>query len=161
MTFNPRELLTHEQQAVLEQVEGRRRDNPVTGTQIANTIGLRLRSNGKPGADLRAIVNAVRKKGFPICSSGEGYYWPASRDELTEYIDSFKRRVADQQKAIDGLEHGYDKITFSVKAKIEADSRAGVYVIRRKYPEEDSYVQVSAENVDAFLAANPTAVKYP
>lgn len=170
-----REELTELQSKALGVVRSRRAGAPVTGTEIANAIGLAPRANGKAGADMRAVINALRVKGWPICASGEGYWWPANSAELAAYIASFEGRIRDQQRALDGLRDGFDKIDDTVEpdpspyavppptapVKTPADpSLAGAYVIERKWPEESSYFLLSAEDAPAFLAANPAAKKY-
>lgn len=84
--------------------------DPVTGKEIANQIGLKPRSTGKEGADMRSVLNALRTKGYPICADGKGYWWPRDDHELSAYITSFQGRIDDQQKACDGLKKGFDKI---------------------------------------------------
>lgn len=99
--------LTDLQSLTLEEVKKHTKSAPVTGTVVANRIGLKERETGKDGADMRSIINALRVKGYPVCAYGAGYYWPASREELREYIDSFEGRINDQQKAVDGMKEGY------------------------------------------------------
>lgn len=172
------EELTDIQSAALAQIRPRRRGSPITGTQVAAAIGLKPRANGKAGADMRAVVHALRVKGWPVCASGDGYWWPADSAELSAYISSFEGRVLDQERALSGLRAGFDKIDDSREperspyappphepsappAPPSDPSRAGIYVIERKWPAENSYIPVAAHEVDAFLAANPTAKKVP
>jgi hypothetical protein len=95
--------LTDLQSAVLEKVREHTSFAPITGTDLANKIGLKPRDSGKEGADLRSVINALRVKGYPVCASGEGYWWPKDRVELRTYIDSFQGRIDDQLKACDGM----------------------------------------------------------
>lgn len=83
---------------------------PVTGRDIANRIGLRPRSSGKEGADMRSIIHALRIKGFPICANGDGYFWARTSVELNDFIRSFQARVDDQQRAIDGMKESHSKV---------------------------------------------------
>ena len=169
------EELTELQSKALGVVRRHGDASPVTGAEIANAIGLPPRANGKAGADMRAVINALRVKGWPICASGDGYWWPANSAELAAYIARFEGRIRDQQRALDGLRDGFDKIDDAhepdpspyavvpppLPVKPPPDpSLAGAYVIERKWPAESSYVLVSAEEAPAFLAANPTAKKY-
>ena len=59
--------------------------------------------NGNVGANLRAVINALRDKEYPVCAGGRGYYYPQASDELQEYIDSFQNRIDQQQQACDNL----------------------------------------------------------
>lgn len=102
--------LTAYQQSALDIILQHGRGNPIRGKDVANAIGLKPRSTGKEGADMRSIINALRVKGWPVCASGKGYYWPASQEELSAYVASFRARLADQSKAIAGMEFGFDKV---------------------------------------------------
>lgn len=98
--------LTDLQYATLNILKERLPGTPVTGKDIANAIGLKPRSSGKEGADMRSIIHALRVKGHPICADGRGYWLPASKEELKAYIESFQGRVDDQQAAVDGMRLG-------------------------------------------------------
>jgi hypothetical protein len=95
--------MTQTQEKVRDIIKSRDRQHPITGTQIAMAINLAPRKNGFEGADMRSIINALRKQGYPICADGNGYWWPRQVKELEEYIERFESRVADEQKSIDGL----------------------------------------------------------
>lgn len=95
--------LTILQSRTLECIKQHFKENPITGTRLANEINLVPRDSGKYGADMRSIINALRSKGHPICAGTKGYFWPRSYDELNQYIDEFQRRIEDQQKALAGL----------------------------------------------------------
>lgn len=82
--------------------------NEITGKAIANAIGLRQRSTGKEGADMRSVINACRKKGLPICANGKGYYWPRNRQEITEYIHSLEGRIRKEEEALNGMKTALD-----------------------------------------------------
>lgn len=117
--------LTELQRRALGCIASHGKDRPVTGKDVANAIGLKPRSTGKAGADMRSIINALRVKGFPVCATGEGYWWPESREELSAYIASFQGRVDDQQRAVDGLGQGFDKVG-SQAGKAAADGALNV-----------------------------------
>jgi hypothetical protein len=82
--------------------------NEVTGKDIANMIGLWPRSSGKDGADMRSIINALRRKGYPICANGNGYFWPKDRTEIEEYAESLRGRIRKEQEALYGIAEGLD-----------------------------------------------------
>lgn len=102
--------LTDYQKKCLEVVSKHTKNNPVTGKEIANAIGLKPRATGKDGADMRSVVNALRVKGYPICAIGEGYYYAQTSSELSEYIYSFQGRIDKQQEACDGLKGSHDLV---------------------------------------------------
>ena len=105
-----REAFTDLQERVAGVIEKHTKNSPITGAQIANEVGLKPRNTGKEGADMRAIINALRVKGYPICADGNGYWWPETKAELEEYIASLEGRIADQQKALSGLKLGFERI---------------------------------------------------
>lgn len=102
--------LSSEEEAALAVVIDRRKDGPITGKEVAAAIEMKVRTSGKEGADFRAIINSLRVKGYPICASGLGYYWPATAEELDEYVRSFAGRINSQNEALHGLRRGFDKI---------------------------------------------------
>ncbi len=101
MTDRP---LTQLQQDALRIVRGRTKLRPVTGKEIAATIGLKPRRSGKEGADMRSIIHALRRRGFPICATGAGYWWPRTKEELDVYLESFAARIAQQTEALASMQ---------------------------------------------------------
>ena len=102
--------LTEIQRRALVEISHCTKESKLTGKQIAGKIGLKERTSGKEGADMRSVINALRGKGFPICADGEGYYWPQTSNELSVFIASLQGRIDKQQLACDGLKKGFDKI---------------------------------------------------
>lgn len=97
-------MLTSTEQLVLIEIGTHYKGNEVTGTKVANAIGLKPRDTGKEGADLRSIVNALRRKGYPVCANGRGYFWPRNQTEILDYQESLQKRLAKIQEAYDGIE---------------------------------------------------------
>ena len=97
--------LTEMQRKVLDVVYQHSESNPITGAVIANRIGMKPRDTGKEGADLRAVINALRQKGYPIAASGAGYFFVRNSYELSEYIKSLKGRAEKIMQAAEGLQH--------------------------------------------------------
>lgn len=95
--------LTDTQRAALEMISIQRKGSEMTGRNVANAIGLRQRESGKEGADMRAVINALRRKGYPICANGKGYYYPNSREEIEEYMESLAGRIEKEKEALDGM----------------------------------------------------------
>lgn len=102
--------LTDLQRGALDLITMHPHSRPITGTEIANRIGLKPRTSGKEGADMRSVIHALRIKGYPICASGRGYWYPASGDELKAYIESLEARANDQLEAVEGLKLGYELV---------------------------------------------------
>jgi hypothetical protein len=58
---------------------------------------------GGNSADVRAVVNALRIDGEPICSCCEGYYYPVTKSEVIQTIQSLESRIVGICKAVNGL----------------------------------------------------------
>lgn len=107
-----RENLTQLQKKALDVIAGHGIKNPITGKEIATSIGLTPRATGKEGADMRSIINALRVKGWPICAKGDGYYFARNNEELSAFISDFQGRIDKQQQAVNGLKAGSDKLHY-------------------------------------------------
>lgn len=145
--------LTDFQRAALDTITDRDSLHPVTGKKVAEIIGLKDRKSGKEGADMRSIIHALRVKGYPICATGAGYWWPKTREEADAYIASFQGRIDDQQTALDGMRVGLPLIP-SGKGQIMASAGPDVPV---KTP--TGVRMIPSGQVDAYLAANPTCIR--
>lgn len=60
------------------------------------------------GNDLRKQVNRLRKKGVPIASGREGYYYAATAGEVYSTIRQLREMERGLQAAIRGLEMALD-----------------------------------------------------
>jgi hypothetical protein len=99
------ETLTEIQTKVLNVIrEHQCKGYEITGSQIMAQTGIQDRDLKKVGADIRSIINSLRKKGLPILANGNGYYYSKSTIEIKEYIESFRGRIRKQQEALAGLE---------------------------------------------------------
>ncbi len=69
------------------------------------------RNAGKPLTDvrIRKMMNFLRSFDFPICSSANGYFYPATKQELEETIFSLEQRVRQQNISITGLKRSLKK----------------------------------------------------
>lgn len=94
--------LTDAQQRVLTMITDRAKNHPITSHELMLFLDIKDK-DGKVGANLRAVVNALRDKGFPICANGKGYYYPQTPEELQQYIESFQNRINQQQEACNNL----------------------------------------------------------
>lgn len=147
--------LTDLQRGALDLITMHPHSRPITGTEVANRIGLKPRSTGKEGADMRSVIHALRMKGYPICASGRGYWYPASGDELKAYIESLEARANDQLEAAAGLKLGYELVgqakgQEAVKVATKARFTAKKDGIRTAF-------EISEANVEAFKEKYPDA----
>jgi len=78
--------------------------NEITGKTLAHTIGLKQRDSGKEGADIRSIINSIRRKGIPVCANGKGYYYPRNLEEIHKYKKSLEGRLRKAREALEGIE---------------------------------------------------------
>ena len=60
------------------------------------------------GTDLRKLVNRMRRKGVPIGSSREGYFYAQTAGEVYTTIRQLKGMAAGLESAIRGLEQSLD-----------------------------------------------------
>lgn len=147
-------ILTELQRATLEVVNKRSLKNPITGKEIANEIGLKPRSSGKKGADMRSIINALRVKGYPICAHGNGYYWAKDKAELKMFIDGFQARIDKQQVACDGLNEAFDKVGGELPEEAE---KIHMYAVEKEGIVK--FFSVRDTDKERFLRQYPQAIK--
>lgn len=115
------ESLTYYQENTLRIVSKHDKQNPITGVEIAKRIDLRDRDSGKEGADMRAVINALRCKGYPICATGSGYYYARTERELSDFVASFQGRIDKQQEACSGMKLGFEKLGMQFKDPDEVE----------------------------------------
>ena len=99
MNNNP---LTDTQSRVLKMIVERSKKMPISSHELMLFLDINDK-DGKTGANLRSVINTLRDKAFPICANGSGYYYPQSPEELDEYIQSFQKRIDQQQEACNTL----------------------------------------------------------
>jgi len=99
MNSNP---LTDIQRSVFDIIKTKTKANPITGLELTKAVKI-ADEKQKRGANMRSIINTLRDKGYPVCASSNGYYYPQSKQDLKEYIDEFQNRIFEQQKACDSL----------------------------------------------------------
>ena len=61
------------------------------------------------GNELRRQVNRLRRKGLPIGSSRDGYFYAVTAGEVYTTIRQLRQMVTGLEKAIAGLEEALDK----------------------------------------------------
>lgn len=64
---------------------------------------------GISGTDLRKFVNSLRRKGVPIASSKDGYFYAVTAGEVYATIRQLKTMVKGLEAAIHGLEQSLDQ----------------------------------------------------
>ena len=57
------------------------------------------------GVEVRAIVNFLRKRGYPIGSSSKGYWYAKNMEEISDTIKHLYQRKTAIQSVINGLEN--------------------------------------------------------
>ena len=55
------------------------------------------------GSGVRRMVNELRCKGVPICSSSKGYFYATSNEEIQETIAHLEGRIKKIRAAQDGI----------------------------------------------------------
>ncbi len=55
------------------------------------------------GTEVRRMVNELRCRGVPICSSSQGYFYATSNDEIQETIAHLEGRIKKIKAAQDGI----------------------------------------------------------
>lgn len=74
----------------------------VGGAELERVLGL-------SGTDLRKLVNRLRRKGIPIASDRQGYFYAVTAGEVYTTIRLLRKMVAGIEKAIAGLEAAMEK----------------------------------------------------
>ena len=69
----------------------------VGGAELERALGL-------SGTDLRKLINRLRRKGVPIASDRQGYFYAVTAGEVYTTIRLLRKMVAGIEKAIAGLE---------------------------------------------------------
>ena len=70
--------------------------NAVTSRELETVFDIR-------GIELRGIINALRRDGIPIGSSGSGYFYAADEPEVRATIAHMTHRISGIAAAIRGL----------------------------------------------------------
>ncbi len=74
----------------------------VSGAELEGALSL-------SGTDLRKLVNRLRRKGIPIASDRNGYFYAATAGEVYTTIRQLRQMAAGLEKAITGLEESLEK----------------------------------------------------
>lgn len=76
--------------------------NAVSSTRIIQgyqkSKGVKLSSRR-----IRKMVNYLRSQGVPIAASGDGYYYPATSDELYAYQQTLMQRITEMLRIYNAL----------------------------------------------------------
>ena len=95
------------------------RDNAQTALQVSLALGLGRRASGRivDGDRIcRALANAARKAGQPVCSGNNGYWLPASPEEAEETIGRLQSQGVDMLAVADDLRRAV-AMQFNVQPK--------------------------------------------
>lgn len=96
--------MDHIQRGVLQQIQARTHENPVTGKELIRTLSI-TEDPKTFGASLRELINELRVMGYPICATGTGYYWPRTMEEFEDYVGRFYHRIEKQREAYASLQN--------------------------------------------------------
>jgi len=61
-------------------------DQSITGKELEQKLGIRKNT-------VQKLVRQLREDGVPICSSGSGYFYAETRQELTETAARFNQHI--------------------------------------------------------------------
>lgn len=56
--------------------------------------------------EIRMVVTALRKEGYPICSSNNGYWYGKNEKDVDKTVKRLEAQIANMQEAVDGLLKG-------------------------------------------------------
>jgi len=83
------------------------------------------------GREIRKCVNALRCKGFPMCSDADGYYYATSTDEIDDTIAQLNSRITKISNAKNGLLMASSNLIkptlISIEVKLSVTSAAWNY----------------------------------
>jgi len=82
--------------AFKEIIEHRTIDTPILSASVEEMLGL-------PGTAVRAIVSQLRVEGYPVGSSGDGYFLARTADELETTRAHIQGRISRLHRVEDGL----------------------------------------------------------
>ena len=69
------------------------------------------------GNELRRLIHRLRKRGIPVASSRDGYFYAVTAGEVYSTIRQLKRMVSGLEAAIRGLEAALEKFEEPVEAQ--------------------------------------------
>lgn len=76
--------------------------NAATSRELELTFGIK-------GIEVRHLVNQLRRDGVPIASSGNGYFYAATEQEVRATIAHLTRRISGIAAAIRGLNRSLER----------------------------------------------------
>lgn len=105
-------LTTFQQRALRALLDGTHSaSDSITARGIALSAGIApLKSPAAAGEAVRAIVHALRMKGYPICSSSRGYFYARRPEDLSRYIVRLQSRISSVQEALDGVKGSWHNV---------------------------------------------------
>ena len=77
-------------------------NSAATSRELELTIGIK-------GIEVRHLVNRLRRDGVPIASSGSGYFYAATEQEVRATIAHLTRRIGGIAAAIHGLNRSLER----------------------------------------------------
>ena len=83
------------------------RQHPIKSAELERTLDI-------SGTDLRKLVNKLRRKGVPICSGRDGYFYAKNAGDILRTIRQLNVMIRGLQAAVDGLVAALDKFEEAV-----------------------------------------------
>lgn len=65
---------------------------------------------GMQSQEVRAMVNELRCKGYPVCANGGGYFLSANADDVRQTIKGMEGRIRAMEHAVNGLYRALDEL---------------------------------------------------
>ena len=76
------------------------------------------RSLHMSGTDLRKLINQLRRKSIPICSSQDGYFYAKTAGDIVRTIRKLEMMIQGLQAAVNGLAAALDQFEEPLPKKI-------------------------------------------
>jgi hypothetical protein len=79
------------------------KSKPITSTDIAAYVKLKLDLERFSQYQVRAVINTLRQDEIPVLANGRGYWVSYDKHEIAEFLTSMKGRIDAQMDAYSGL----------------------------------------------------------
>lgn len=96
----------------LELIEHQGAENAITTSELATRVGI---SDSGTNPKLRETVKVLMdERDVPVVSDHNGYYIPASRQEVRDYIENLEPRI-------DGIQHRKQLVESAAESRVLTD----------------------------------------
>ena len=94
------------------------RQHPVKSVELERSLNM-------SGTDLRKLINKLRRKAVPICSSRDGYFYAKTAGDIVRTIRKLEIMIQGLQAAINGLTAALDQFGETAPAATQENDRGG------------------------------------